>query len=145
MSEPEPTHKTTARHGLSPVKWRHSMYFRVLLLCCVLLSCLLAAIFIIVRHTIDEAVREVESKSNFIVQEVNQLLVDYPQLEREEVAARINQQRSDTFIQIEPVLTPGNLPDRRYFQEYGEDGSVQWRARIPLDRLDMTLPTRLSF
>jgi two-component system sensor histidine kinase HydH len=131
------------RPGLPPVKWRHSMYFRVLLLCCVLLSCLLASIFLIVRHTFREAVQEIQSKSDFIVGEVYRLLEDNPTLEREEVAARINQQRSDAFIQIDPVPARDRR-ERRIYQEYGEDGAAHWRAEIPLDRLDMVLTARFG-
>ena len=69
---------TTARHGRSPVKWQHSMYFRVLVLCCVLLLCLFASIFIIVRYTIGEAIHEVESESREIAKRVLEMLKATP-------------------------------------------------------------------
>lgn len=144
MSASDHSHQTNARHGLSPVKWWHSMYFRVLLLCCVLLSCLLASIFIIINHRIDEAVQEVESKSNTIVAEVYRLLKAFPELEREEVAARIMQQQSDAYIQIDPIPSRTNMPERRFFQEYSDNGAGHWSAQIPLDRLDMVLTARFS-
>ncbi|MBX3175833.1 MAG: HAMP domain-containing protein [Candidatus Hydrogenedentes bacterium] len=144
MPDSSPHQNGSARFGLSPVKWRHSMYFRVILLCCVLLLCLFASIFIIVRYTIREAVREVESKSYEIADEVYKLLETYPLLETEEVAGRIMQDRSDAFVKIEPLHGRGDMPSRRIYQEYGEDGAMQRFAVIPLERLDMVLTARFT-
>ena len=120
------------------------MYFRVLLLCCVLLLCLFGSIFLIVRYTIREAAREVESESYRIAQEVYQLLADYPSLESAEVAGRIMQGRSDAFVSIDPLHGSDDLPERRVYQEYNEDGTVQRIAVIPLERLDMILTVHFN-
>ena len=131
-----------ARPGRSPVKWRHSMYFRVLVLCCVLLLCLFASIFIIVRHTIGEAIREVESESFQIAEKVYKLLEKDPSLEREEIAGIIMREEEDTRIFIEPRR--GLMPEQRTSMEYRNDGTIQRVVEVPLERLDMFMTIHFS-
>lgn len=133
---------TTARHGRSPVKWQHSMYFRVLVLCCVLLLCLFASIFIIVRYTIGEAIHEVESESREIAKRVLEMFEGDTPLDREEIAGKIMEERDDTQVLIEPLR--GLLPELRNSVEYRTDGTVVRVVRVPLERLDMVMTIHYS-
>lgn len=133
---------TTARLGRSPVKWRHSMYFRVLILCCVLLLCLFASIFIIVRYTISEAIREVESESNAIGQKVTTLLESNPSMDRGQAAGIILQGRDDAQILLEPRTGP--MPKPSHSLEYGADGKVARIVGVPLDTLGLFMTIRFS-
>lgn len=141
---PPPKSQNGARFGLSPVKWRHSMYFRVLVLCCVLLLCLFASIFIIVRYTIREAAREVENKSYQIAQEVYEWLETNPALDREEIAERIMQDRSNAYVRIEPSPALPAIPDWRTYEVYEEDGTIKRVVEMPLDRLEMFLTVHFN-
>jgi signal transduction histidine kinase len=132
----------TARHGRSPVKWRHSMYFRVLVLCCVLLLCLFTSIFIIVRHTISEAVREVESESREIARRVIEMSDGDTPLERDEIAEIFAGGRDDTQVRIEPL---GDLlKEPRNTVEYWADGTVTRVVRVPLERLNLVVAINRS-
>lgn len=142
MESAQPSTSTSTRFGLSPVKWRHSMYFRVLVLCCVLLLCLFGSIFIIVRHTIREAIHEVESQSYLIADEVSRLLEETPSLDTKEVARLIMKDRPITYARLERI--EGEMPERRIRDDYQEDGSVVREATIPLDELGMYLTVHFS-
>lgn len=144
MSEPKSNPAPAARHGVSPVKWRHSMYFRVLLLCCVLLSCLLAAIFIIARHTLDEVENEVRNRSDQIVNEIYRIMEQDPRIEHSEMATQVMEKYTDTTVKLDPIQMFGEVTERRFYREYDEDGSVQLWGEIPLDRIDMVLTARFS-
>ena len=132
----------TARHSRSPVKWRHSMYFRVLVLCCVLVFCLFASIFIIVRHTIGEAMREVESESREIARRVIEMSDGDTPLERSEIAEIFTGGRDDTQVRVEPL---GDLlTEPRNTVEYWADGTVTREVRVPLERLNLVVAVNRS-
>jgi two-component system, NtrC family, sensor histidine kinase HydH len=121
----------------SPVKWRHSMYFRVLVLCCVLVLCLFAAIFVIARYTVGEASRELQTRSIQIAEELYRIVEDNPSLEHEIVENILMENRADTDIEIRPIL--GEKPEQNYYAEFGEDGRVRRVFSIPLDKLDVVM------
>jgi len=125
------------RPSRSPVKWRHSMYFRVLVLCCVLVLCLFAAIFSIVRYTVREASRELETRSIQIAEELYRIVEENPSMEHEIVENILMQGREDTSIEIVPYL--GDRPEQRYYAEYGQDGTIRRVISIPLDKLDVLM------
>jgi len=142
MADQDQRRTNKALFGRSPVKWRHSMYFRVLVLCCVLLICLFAAIFIIVRHSFHEAIAEVESQSLEMVETVYRLLESNPALERDMIASILMQEREDAQVFIEPLRDPGQ--EQRIFDEYDGEGHIQRVVQIPLDRLDMFMTVRFN-
>lgn len=132
----------TARHGRSPVRWRHSMYFRVLVLCCVLLLCLFTSIFIIVRHTIGEAIREVETDSQAIRKQVLDMFEGDASLTSDQIEAAIMNDWQDAEILLEPL--PGPIPELRTSIQYQPDGRVLRVVHVPLERLDMLMTIHYS-
>ncbi len=113
------------------------MYFRVLVLCCVLVLCLFAAIFIIVRYTVGEASQELERQSIQIADELYRIVEENPSMEHKIVEDILMQGLENTDIEIVPIL--GDRPEQRYYAEYGEDGAVQRVFSIPLDKLDVLM------
>ena len=45
----------------APIPWRHSLIFRVIVLCAVLVFCLLGSVYVITRHYFGEVVQEMET------------------------------------------------------------------------------------
>lgn len=130
------------RFGRSPVKWRHSLYFRVLVLCCVLLICLFASIFSIVRYTIGEAARELESESHLIAEKVLRLLESNPSMDRGRIAAIITEENAGARISLEDENDAA--PGTRHTLEYGPDGKVYRVVQVPLESLDMYMTIHFS-
>lgn len=111
------------------------MFFRVLVLCCVLLLCLFASIFVIVRYTIQEAISDIESESKEIAKRVLEMSEDDAHLNHEEIANVIMEERDGTQVLIEPLRDL--LPELRNTVEYRQDGSVVRVVRVPLERVNM--------
>ncbi len=134
--------KHTPRSVRSPVKWRHSMYFRVLVLCCVLVLCLFTSIFVIVRYTIREAARELEQQSNEIANELYGIMDRNPELEHEMVEKQLMEGRENTDIELGPITEAS--PEIQLSTEYRPDGTVRRNITIPLDRLDIIMTVRFN-
>jgi signal transduction histidine kinase len=148
MEQPADKSKAaTARHSRSPVKWRHSMYFRVLVLCCVLLLCLFTCIFVIVRYTIQEAITEVESESYEIAAKVSELLRNNPSMDSSQAEAVIMRDRSGMKIVLERhdgLGGPGIDHEPRHSLAYGPDGTVYRVVEVPLDSLGLYMTVQFS-
>ncbi len=121
----------------SPVKWRHSMYFRVLVLCCVLVLCLFASIFIIVRYTIREASQELEQQSIQIADELYDRLEKDPALDHDFLAESLMKNRDNVYIELRPIQ--GEKPPMQFSTEYEPDGTMRRIVTVPLDRIDVNL------
>lgn len=133
---------TTTRSVRSPVKWRHSMYFRLLVLCCVLVLCLFTSIFVIVRYTIREVATELQAQSNEIADELYRIMEERPELEHKIVEKELMEGRENMDIELGPIVELS--PEIEYSMEWRPDGTVRRNITIPLDRLDVIMTVRFN-
>lgn len=61
-------------------RWRQSLYFRVILLCGVLLLCLFAALMVIMNYFLNEAVQEMEAQADDIIRTLHVKLEEVPDI-----------------------------------------------------------------
>lgn len=67
-------------NGAPAFRWRQSLYFRVILLCGVLLLCLFAALVVIMNYFLNEAVQEMEAQANDIINTLHVKLEEVPDI-----------------------------------------------------------------
>lgn len=112
------------------IRWYNSLYFRVMVLCGVLLLCLLGSVAVITRVYFEEAVDEMERAARSLPDRVS---IDFEQNPAHfsealtEASARIH---PNAYVEFEPYLDTkfqGSVSIER-----GLDGTLRRVARVPL-------------
>jgi len=112
----------------APIPWRHSLIFRVIVLCAVLVFCLLGSVYVITRHYFGEVVQEMETQAEEMASIVVQHLEEHPDADLNAIADDMHQIYGDTEIELEPKAdTVEIIP---FTLEHGEGGKLTKVARL---------------
>ncbi len=113
------------------VPWRHSLFFRVVLLCGVLLLCLLGSVFAITRHYFNVAVQEMELKAEEITTSIQEILENNPNIDDEALADEIRGLYTDSAIEIATDTSQLDSPSFRLEQDRA--GHMTRVGVVPVD------------
>ncbi len=119
-----------AARSRPPVRWHNSLYFRVAVLCGVLLLCLFGSVALITRIYFEEAVKEMEAHARQLADRVT---VDFDQQSDSALEQFSELSRSihpDAYVQFEPYIDDtyqGSVAIKQ-----GRGGELLRVARVPL-------------
>ena len=131
MTTPEPE-ITPNNNAPAPrrVRWRHSIFFRTILLCAILLLCLLGSVIVISRYYFQEAVQEMEVVAAEIADSIVIELEATPEIDLESLETKIMDLHKGYDIEIQPYTGGGELDS--YTLKIEKDGSLQRIAHVPM-------------
>ena len=115
---------------LPTIRWYNSLYFRVMVLCGVLLLCLLGSVVVITRIFFEEAVEDMERAARTLPDRVSVDFDQSPEKYREaftEASARIH---PDAYVEFEPYLD--DTFESSVSIERDMEGKLRRVARVPL-------------
>jgi len=90
----------------APVRWHQSLYFRVILLCGVLLLCLLGSVFAITRFFFNEAAQEMQAEAHRIAEKIQVRFDENPDQDLASVTDDVANLFAGENIEIRP-FEPG--------------------------------------
>jgi len=120
-----------------PVAWYHSLLFRVIMLCVVLVLCLLAAVVMISRYFFQEAAREMRLQTEEIV---DSLVLEYdqaPATDLETMARELMELHEGVDVQLRN--TEGDYDVATYTLENHPEGGLTRVAQVPVPLGDRSL------
>mgnify|MGYP005850115189 FL=1 len=112
------------------VRWRDSLYFRVIVLYVVLLLCLFGSAAMITRYFFIEAVREMEAQTNTIAESITLQFEETPDIDYGELEQRMMDLHRGFEIEIQPYS--GEIGDASFTIEPRGGGRLTRVARVPL-------------
>jgi len=112
------------------VRWRNSLYIRVVLLCAVLLLCLLGSVVTITRFYFEEAVTEVEAQAARIADHVSVVFDQNPDIDLDILEEESIRFSEGVDLEFEPYT--GSRFGGSITQERDADGRMVRVARMPL-------------
>lgn len=113
------------------LRWHNSLYFRVVLLCGVLLLCLLGSVMVITRYYFGEVVERMESDAQQAAQQILIHFEEFPGLDPTSPGAPLPD-LLETFDQIRLEPLADDLDRNVVSAERQPDGRLLWVARVPL-------------
>ena len=123
---PDVEKETAPRIG--PIPWRQTLFFRVTVLCGVLLLCLLASVMVITRHFFREAIQEMESQAMEIVESVVLELEEQPNIAIDALKRHSMDLHQGVNIDIADVESQND--EASYTLERKENGRLVRVARV---------------
>lgn len=112
------------------VRWYRSLFFRVILLCAILLLCLLSSVFIITRHYFREAVREMEVQASEIADSIVLEFEEKPDIDFDTLERDVRGLHKDVDIKIQPYT--GEVGSATFSLERHENGHFTRVAHVPM-------------
>lgn len=109
---------------------RKTLFFRVVLLCGVLLLCLLGMVLVLLRYYFGEAAMEMKQQAEEIVDSVFVKLQENPNLDDAALTQEMSQLYKGYDIAFEP--DNGKQSVRTYSLEQGSDGTLIRKVEIPM-------------
>lgn len=128
--EPAHTPETRTLPFRPPVRWHNSLYFRVVLLCGVLLVCLLGSVVTISRYYFEEAVSEMEVEAARIADRISVVFDENPEIDLESLERESMRLSAGSDIEFEPYT--GNRFQGSITLERDPNGRITRVARVPL-------------
>lgn len=119
-----------ASSGPPRVRWRDSLYFRVILLCVVLLLCLFGSAAMITRYFFIEAIHEMETQTTEIAESITLQFEETPDIDYGDLEARMMDLHQGFEIEIQPYN--GAVGDASFTIEPKGGGRLTRVARVPL-------------
>jgi signal transduction histidine kinase len=118
-------------HARVPMRWHQSLYFRIMLLCGILLLCLLGSVVVITRYYFGEVVQQMEAEAQQIAEQIVIHFEEHPEIEAAGFEMELPEIGGafDT-IRIEP--NQSNFDQNLISAERGSGGEMVWVARVPL-------------
>jgi signal transduction histidine kinase len=127
-----------ALQPIRPVRWRHSLVARVVMLSTVLLLCLLGSVYVITRHYYGEAIREMQAQAEEMADSVRILLEDNPDRPLEDVARDVSRSFGTVDeVSVEPFASSVEVNPVTFEQD--EHGRLVKVARLSIRADDRTL------
>jgi signal transduction histidine kinase len=112
------------------LRWRDSLYFRVMVLCGVLLVCLLLSVTVISRYYYGEVIREMEAQTQGIADHVALKLEDEPGISLDVLRTELYDEHQGFDIELEPFV--GDIGKAEFTVTSHDDGSISRGARVPM-------------
>ncbi len=112
------------------IRWRHSIVFRVIVMCAVLVCCLLGAVYVLTHHYYGEVVREMEAQAQAIADDVVVNLEENPDLDFGELEYEVRRRHKgvESFdLDLNPPAT--EMGPTRVSIEVDENGELTQVAR----------------
>jgi len=119
------------------VRWRDSLFVRVMVLCGVLLLCLLGSVAVITRYYFLEVIAEMETRTNHIVDSLFFKFEENPEISYEDLASDMMGLHEDVDIRINDYT--GDIGPARYSRERDAVGQTTAVARVPIRLADRTI------
>jgi signal transduction histidine kinase len=114
------------------VRWRQSLYFRVMVLCGVLLLLLLGLVVVISRYYLGEVVDEMQADAERIAEEIQVLVEENQDLEKAELQAKVMSLR-EGFDMVEVREGGSEINQGSVYIERHDDGRFTWVALVPIE------------
>ena len=128
------------------IRWYKSLYFRVGLLCAVLILCLFGSVATISRFYFEEAVAEIEAHANRVADHISVVFDQNPDIDLNALADESMRLSEGADVEFEPY--DGGLFDGSITFERDETGHLARVARVPIilgeHRVLMTLRVPLQ-
>lgn len=121
--------RKTAR--MIPVRWRDSLFVRVVALCGVLVLCLLGYVIVISSHYFSEAVMEMEAHADEIAGRIELMLRDNPDMDNDTLTSEIMRLYNDEDIELR--VDAGAPAAPAYHLERREGGQWTRVTEVPID------------
>jgi signal transduction histidine kinase len=118
---------STPKHRTS---WRKTLFFRVVVLCGVLLLCLLGMIIVLMRYYLSEAMTEMEAQATKVAETVFVKLEENPNLDDAELTREITQLYQGYDIGLEPSADGEDTSS--FAVEREKDGTLMRVVKVPL-------------
>lgn len=129
MASPEPGH-TAVSTPPPHIRWRQTLFFRVVLLCAVLVLCLLGMVIVLMRYYFNEAVLEMQQQATQIVDSVFAKIDENPNIGDADLAKEMMQLYKG--YDIEFAEGADQQSTRMVAVEKEKDGSLMRVVYIPL-------------
>ena len=113
------------------MRWRDSLFVRVVVLCGVLIACLLGSVAVLSRYYVNEAIQEMESHAEEIVESIYAMLEENPGMDNDTLAAGIMELYEEDDVNIQPLT--GEMATSGFRLERHQDGEVTRVGVVPLD------------
>lgn len=114
------------------IRWRQSLYFRVMVLCGVLLSLLLGLVVVISRYYLGEVVDQMKADAEHIAEQIQVLVEENQDLEKAELQAKVMSLR-EGFDMVEVREGGAEINQGSVYIERHDDGRFTWVALVPIE------------
>ena len=117
------------------IHWYHSLIFRVIVLCAILVLCLLAAVYVITRHYFREVVNEMETETREIAQSIQVQVEANPTRD----LADLKKTFEDGYKKIEFEKLDGSVVAPPVTIEVAQNGTLEKVARMVFTLADQRI------
>lgn len=114
------------------IRWTQSLYFRVVLLCGVLLLLLLALVVAITRYYLGEVIDEMRADAERIAEEIQVIVEENQDLAEAELQAKFMSLR-EGFDMVEVRENDRDINAGSVYLERHDDGRLTWVALVPME------------
>src|SRR6056297_2803006 len=121
--------RKTAR--MLPVRWRDSLFVRVVVLCGILVLCLLGYVIVISSHYFGEAVSRMEAQADEIGRRIEVMLRDNPDMDSDTLTSEIMRLYGDEHVELR--VGSGEQTAPAFHLERQEGGAWTRVTEVPLD------------
>ncbi len=126
-----------------PVRWRESLYVRVIVLCVVLLCCLLGVAAAMAHHFFTSGAEEIRALGEDVVALVQDELEANPDMDIDRLRAVVAEEiQTDIDINLTPNV--GKLKAKTYSIDLSPDGTLTRRDQLPVASATQQLVVVLS-
>jgi len=122
----EKQHRENA--GAPRVPWHHSLIFRVIILCAVLVACMLGSVYVITRHYFGEVVSEMEERTQDIAERLVLIVQENPNVNLRDLEEDLSKTYSGTQIELHEPKEPVEVAP--FMLEKDNEGRLTKVARM---------------
>lgn len=128
---------TNASFVAPPLRWRRSLFFRVVRLCAVLLICLLASVIVITHHFFQEIMRQMETQAMEIAHSLEIQIEEGFDGDYEALGSKLMDLYHGVDIKLDEQT--GDLGAATFTLQRLDDGSIVRMARVPIVNNDQPM------
>ncbi len=127
---PPPEDARATRFNFTRVRWRDSLFVRVLVLCAILLLCLFGSVLVITQFYLEEAAQEMRAQTQGIADSIVLEFKENPDIELPMLESHVKDFHSGFDIDLQ--AQEGLVGEPSVTHEVAEDGRVLRVARVPV-------------
>ncbi len=128
---------TTNTPQVPPRSWHRSLFFRVVVLCAVLLLCLLGSVIVITHHFFQEIMRQMEAQASEIAHSLEIQIEEGFEGDYEELGGKLMDLYEGVDIKLNEQTD--DLDTATFTIQRLEDGAIVRMARVPLKNNDQPM------